>query len=308
MMRARWLLASLLPLALTRCALSDDFALEPDGPADSKADPAPPPAKGGSTSGPGTTDRGGSTGGTVVAPGGKTGMLPAGGVGGASAGSGGITGPDPTRPGDAGEAGVGPIAGKGGATSTCVPEPEICDGISNDCDAEIDEDGACPSDCSVKSYDGHLYALCLFPDEAEWATYDQARTSCAKLGPQIEFPSDFALTAIESKPENDFLKEWIKQTTPISKEVMVWSGANDIEQERTWVWGQGASAVRFFDQARDGGGKAVGTAFEDFPPDKPNSANDWDEDCGGFDSELAWQWNDFKCEDPRLGYVCEEVP
>lgn len=302
MTRARWLLASLLPLALTRCALSDDFALEPAGPGDTKPDPAPPPSKGGSTSDPGPTDKG---------RGGNTALPPAGGVGGASAGSGGMTAPTPARPGDMGGTGsapTGPIAGQGGTTSTCVPEPEICDGISNDCDAEIDEDGACPSNCSVQSYDGHLYTLCLFPDEAEWATYEEARTSCAKLGPQIESPSDFALTAIESKPENDFLKEWIKQTTPISKEVMVWSGANDIEKERTWVWGQGASAVRFFDQAREGGGKAVGTAFEDFPPDKPNSANDWDEDCGGFDSELAWQWNDFKCEDPRLGYVCEEVP
>jgi hypothetical protein len=164
------------------------------------------------------------------------------------------------------------------------------------------------SDCSIRSYDGHLYGLCLFPDEDDWVTHPEATTACTKLAAQLGASSSFRLAWIESEPENDFLKSWIAATTPISSEVMVWTGANDLNEERTWVWGQTATATRFFDQSSDGGGKPYGDAFNDFAPGKPNSANDWDEDCGGFDSELDWQWNDFLCSDPRLGFVCEERP
>jgi hypothetical protein len=137
-------------------------------------------------------------------------------------------------------------------------------------------------------------------------TYEEATNACTKLAGRLDSKSSFALTWIESKDENDFLKTWIADTTPTSEEVMIWSGANDREKEQIWVWGQGRESKHFFTQSADGGGKAEGAWFNDFAPDKPNSANDWNEDCGGFDSELEWQWNDFKCEDPRLGYVCEE--
>ena len=297
----RWLFVGVLPLALSHCALSDDFAIAADADSTKAGSPPPPPARGGAASDPGGIDKGGSTGGTLTLRGGSAGMPAAGGVGGAS---GGKDGKAPA--GMAGGGSGGDIGATTGGTPACVPEPELCDGISNDCDNEIDEDGACPAGCVVKAYDAHRYALCLYRDETDWVTYEQASQACTQLGDELGLDADFSLTSIESKVENDFLKKWIVATTPLEKEVMIWSGANDLDQERTWVWGQGASPERFFDQAPDGGGKAVDGRFHDFPAGKPNSANDWDEDCGGFDSELDWRWNDFKCDDPRLGFVCEE--
>lgn len=267
-------LATLVPLALIGCALSDDFAIAPapEGVESSKGGASVAVSHGGA-------GKGGATGGRAGAGLGEAG---------------------------ASDVGSEPGAGAAGADSRCIPEPEICDGVSNDCDDQIDEGAVCPTDCGVKTYDGHLYALCLFADEDEWVTHPEATTACTQLAAKLDSSSTFRLVWIESEPENDFLKSWIAATTPISSEVMVWTGANDLNEERTWVWGQTATATRFFDQSSDGGGKPYGAAFNDFASGKPNSANDWDEDCGGFDSELNWQWNDFLCSDPRLGYVCEE--
>jgi hypothetical protein len=278
-------LATLVALALMGCALSDDFAIAPvgEGVESSQGGASVAVSHGGS-------GRGGSTGGSPQVRGGSSGTAKTGGTGGSVASDAG------------GETGIG----EGGSDSGCIPEPEICDGVSNDCDDEIDEGAECPTDCSIRSYDGHLYALCLFADEDEWVTHPEATTACTKLAAKLGSSSAFRLVWIESEPENDFLKNWIAATTPTSSEVMVWTGANDLNEERTWVWGQTATAARFFDQSSDGGGKPYGDAFNDFASGKPNSANDRDEDCGGFDSEFAWQWNDFLCSDPRLGYVCEE--
>src|SRR5688572_6690727 len=89
--------------------------------------------------------------------------------------------------GEAGASDVGgePSAGERGSDSGCIPAREICDGVSNDCDDEIDEGAECPTDCSIRSYDGHLYGLCLFPDEDEWVTHPEATTACTKLATEL---------------------------------------------------------------------------------------------------------------------------
>jgi hypothetical protein len=47
--------------------------------------------------------------------------------------------------------------------------------------------------------------------------------------------------------------------------------------------------------------------FDDFPSGRPNGANGADEDCGAFDAEVEWAWNDVRCSVGRLGFVCEET-
>jgi hypothetical protein len=92
---------------------------------------------------------------------------------------------------------------------------------------------------------------------------------------------------------------------------MVWMGANDTTQERRWVWGQGPGAVRFFDASSTGGGTPYMNAFDDFAAGRPNATltgSGNEEDCGAFDSDFDWQWNDLVCSTPRLGFVCEQAP
>src|SRR5262249_39418177 len=104
--------------------------------------------------------------------------------------------------------------------------------------------------------------------------------------------------------ENDFAKTWIMAAT--DADGMVWMGANDIDEEGRWVWGRGTNATEFFVGSDQGGGMPYMDAFNDFADGRPNSGNGADEDCGAFDSDFAWSWNDLVCDDSRLGFLCEQ--
>jgi hypothetical protein len=122
------------------------------------------------------------------------------------------------------------------------------------------------------------------------------------LGMQLD------LARIQSAEENEFLRGWIAERAA-NVEGMVWMGANDLTMEGRWVWGQGADAVHFFTAGRYSGsaGTAVDGLYNDFSEGRPNSANGVDEDCGAFDSEFGWHWNDLDCGVPRLGVLCEQL-
>jgi hypothetical protein len=220
----------------------------------------------------------------------------------AEAGAGAAGAGDVGGTGGGGVGGIGGIGGVGGAA--CVPKPEICDGVSNDCNDAIDEGGVCPRGCSARTRDGHVYVLCVFPDAAQELDYDHATTWCSNAGPTLKL-GPLALARIETADENDFVKAWIAEQATVSG--MIWFGANDIDQEGRWVWGRGADAVQFFVGSSQGGGTPYMGAFDDFADGRPNSANG-DEDCGAFDSDFAWQWNDLVCSEPRLGFICEQTP
>jgi hypothetical protein len=196
--------------------------------------------------------------------------------------------------------------GAGGANSECcVPLAEICDGQSNDCDDMVDEGDACPAGCAAKTFQGHLYLLCVHGTASLQKDYGDAVAECAGAQVELGLGVRMELARVESAPENDFVKTWIRGTT--SSEGMVWFGANDIAQETRWVWGQGATATLFFEGNYRGGGQPYQGAFHDFPAGRPNSANITDEDCGALDSEVDWRWNDLLCTGRRLGFLCEQV-
>lgn len=212
----------------------------------------------------------------------------------ASGGTGGTSDAGSAGDHSAGEAGSGP--------EPCVPSPERCDGISNDCDEAVDED-ACPAGCSARQRDGHVYLLCLIAEQSNYVNYATAAAGCRDAGGVLGLDRSFELARIESAPENAFVKEWIIGSA--GQAGMVWFGANDLDQEHRWVFGRGENAVQFFSGAQQGGGTPYQGAFHDFAEGRPNAANGADEDCAGYDADFAWQWNDLVCSQGRLGFVCE---
>jgi hypothetical protein len=308
---ATWVAVVWLPLALSGCPLSDDYFVQRGSGGDVSAGGGSPVA---GASGTGSAFAGSSaiSGGSAGTSG--TGGFAAGGVGasGGSAGAnnGGVTSAGSSQggaaaAGTAGDTGEEPNAGAGGEPSECEPSAELCDGISNDCDNQVDEDGVCPSDCSARTYGEQTYVLCMSASAAAQSNYSGASARCEALGQDLGLNVEMALAQIESAEENSFIKSWIVETTPGAG--MIWIGANDLDAERTWVWGRGRGARRFFDADRAGGGVAHEDRFHDFAEGRPNAANQADEDCGALDSEVAWQWNDLRCSEPRLGFVCEPV-
>jgi hypothetical protein len=181
----------------------------------------------------------------------------------------------------------------------------VCDGLDNDCEGGVDEN-VCPDSCSARTYAGHVYLLCVAQTQGQRATYAQATSRCTQAGNNTNVGIPLELGRIESTEENDFVKSWIISLSP--PEGMIWFGANDLDDERTWVYGRGQSAVQFFTQSFNGGGTAYMGRFNDFAAGRPNSQNNVDEDCAALDSDYSWQWNDLDCTFARLGYLCEQTP
>jgi hypothetical protein len=299
----------LLATALPGCPLSDRYYLDPRA-----------GSSGGAIDGAG----GRSTGGMAGMPGPP---MPMGGMSGAVAGAGGIAGgagkSDRSGKGDkGGMAGRAEVAGtgpaEGGATGACVPTTELCNGVDDDCNDEIDEGSVCPSGCSAQTYADHVYLLCLFPDGPK-PTNPEASAACEALGSELGLGVGFELAFIESEAENAMLKNWIKGSAPTSgtggpgtgfgSQNPVWMGANDIAEEGVWVWGQDAGAVQFFQaNAMQSGGMDVNGGYDDFGTGRPNINTSANEDCGAFDAAASWDWNDVNCSDAALGYVCEQNP
>lgn len=304
----------LVPWALTGCPLSDNYFVDPNynvaggfsqgggagalgGNAGTAAGAGGVVAAGQGGSGAAVAGTGGDTSGTggtgVAGIGGDTPVAGTGGVGGNGGGSEG---------GDAGQAGGGPEAGAAG--EGCV---ELCDGKSNGCDGAVDESDVCPEHCSAEQYDGRVYVLCVWGLAANGADYETAETRCAGMGKELGLDGDFTLAFVESADENDFLKAWIRTKTS-ALDGAIWIGANDIGMENTWVWGRGPDAVQFFRGLLPAGGVPVMGRFNDFGPGRPNGSNLNQEDCGAFDAEVAWRWNDRQCANSEIGFVCEQQP
>jgi hypothetical protein len=197
------------------------------------------------------------------------------------------------------------MGGSEGPDHDCLPEPELCDGVSNDCDADVDEDDVCPPGCSAAQHDGHVYLLCVATSAAAYVTHLAAGMRCDSAGSELGLDVHFNLASIESAGEEAFLKDWIATVAPPS--ASVWHAANDLTKEGTWVWGEGPQATPFLHSGPMGGGMPDPGKYADFAPGHPSSTQP-DTDCGAFDGSLDWQWDDERCLTPAAGYVCEQKP
>jgi hypothetical protein len=239
------------------------------------------------TAGTGGTAGAGGTGGTAGTSSGGTGGT----AGNGGAGTGGVAGTAGTNTG-----------GTGGAS--CVPKTEICDGVDNDCGKDIDEDDVCPSGCHGGTLDGRTFLLCTSNSELDWT---EARDFCRDVDSSsgdVAVAGPMTLAEIRSADENQFFVDWIKER---EIDENVWHGANDRSAEGQWVWdrGSGNTAKPFFTVSMFGVRMAVDGAYNDWPSLQPSYNGS---DCGMFDVDLDFRWDDASCTQSLGAFACSEIP
>lgn len=261
---------------------------------------------------------------TSANTGGSTSTSDTGGTGGSttsdtsSGGTGGSTS-------DTGTGGIGGTGGTGGTdgettSSGCVEAVEVCDGLDNDCDGDVDDESACDTNfgCLGFPFEDHGYMYCPRP-----ASQAEAAAQCEDQG--------MTLVQIDSESENDEMvaqassgwsggtdgtggsgsgTTWgggTRTTTGGEQEQEVfWTGGSDAAVEGEWIWS--GSETLFWEGDADG--DAVDGAYTNWGEGRPNEANDeGDEDCvavylaDGPDGDMG-TWNDLLCE-YSYPFICE---
>jgi len=263
----------------------------------------------------GTAGTGGRPGtGGVLGSGGSTGLGGGSGAAGASGGSGVVGsaghGGSPGAAGHSGATGgsgvVGSAGGSGGSGSGgaagrpgCVPSPEVCDGLDNNCNGLTDESPACPTGCTGFAISGHGYMYC-----SPIGGVIAATLRCAQ--------QNMHLAWIESAAENAALAIAVPAVAhrPYNggNQAGPYIGGTDVVKEGTFLWGDGTVFWT-------GGlmGSPVGTAFYNWAHDEPNNNGtvaEGGEDCIEFLLEdgaigMQGQWNDVPCSNPIYETLCE---
>lgn len=165
--------------------------------------------------------------------------------------------------------------------SLSIAEAELCNGLDDDGDGNVDEDDACL--CRTAEYTGFTYSIC--DAVVDW--YDAAR-ACSARG--------LALVEIESANENNWLAG---EGAGLNR----WIGLTDAATEGNWHWTDGSPLGSFFagwGPAEPNGGTAencVELYFEN---------TEWnDRSCGwsnGFVCQETIVPSDFLCLTGRLIY------
>lgn len=201
---------------------------------------------------------------------------------------------DPEDAGSAADAAADPV--------TCVaPSAEVCDGLDNDCDDQIDPGTTCPDECTGFVLAGRGYMFCTSGVERAVAL-----SSCEA--------EELKLAWIETEEENEGLVASITALDlAIEGELLSQIGASDQADEDEWMWGEGDAVLTGFQfwegNASEGdGGEPVDDAYQSWAEGEPNDDQDG-EDCGvlsvnGSANREPGQWDDRDCAD-ELPFLCE---
>lgn len=166
-------------------------------------------------------------------------------------------------------------------TDTSGNNREECNGIDDDCDDVIDEDGsgdgiACP--CTIVRSEPNLYLLCLTLEDGQRASWSDAQSFCDGRG--------YGLVTIESEAENTFLYE---QTQELDPEEHWWIGLNDKGVEGSFVW--------------DATGETL--SKDDYSNWSPGDHTNTGRNCVLFlRNNGEGRWNDSACRHERH-FICE---
>jgi hypothetical protein len=183
-----------------------------------------------------------------------------------------------------------------------VPSSEVCDGLDNDCDDDVDPGDTCGEACVGLALDGRGYMYC-----SEAIPRAQALASCEARGMHLAW--------LETPGESDALRDLIGASelpSPAGNaELLTQIGGSDAAVEGAWSWvGSGAIAGGFqFWQggSEAAGGEVVQDAYVQWSEGEPTGQVN--EHCAAL-SVLGGAmhdpgvWDDRSCNEP-LPYVCE---
>ncbi len=165
-----------------------------------------------------------------------------------------------------------------GGSLGCDDDPasavEVCDGVDNDCDLQIDEGDTC-APCIRHNRGTRIYLFC--PTPVGWTL---AEATCQMLG--------YELVTIEDGAEN----EWVMSTALATADEDWYIGINDRGVEGVWAWSSGSM-----------------TTYDHWASGEPNNYMAHNFDCGVIeDGEGAFEdrefWADRRCSD-TIRFICE---